>query len=128
MAIAKVLLVDDEPNIRKIGELSLKKVGKWEVVLAASGPEGLELATRERPDLILLDVMMPGLDGPATLAELKKSPETAAIPVIFMTAKVQKQEVERYLAAGAIGVIPKPFDPMSLPGQIREIIAAIAPP
>jgi CheY-like chemotaxis protein len=125
MAIAKVLLVDDEPNIRKIGELSLKKVGKWDVVLAASGSEGLELAARERPDLILLDVMMPGLDGPATLAELKSRPETADIPVIFMTAKVQKQEVERYLAAGAIGVIPKPFDPMSLPTQIREIISAL---
>nr|WP_136924994.1 response regulator [Polyangium aurulentum] len=128
MAIAKVLLVDDEPNIRKIGELSLKKVGKWAVVLASSGSEGIELAAQERPDLILLDVMMPGLDGPATLAELKSRAETADIPVIFMTAKVQKQEVERYLAAGAVGVIPKPFDPMSLPSQIREIIAALAPP
>jgi CheY-like chemotaxis protein len=127
MAIAKVLLVDDEPNIRKIGELSLKKVGKWAVVLAASGPEGIELAEREQPDLILLDVMMPGLDGPATLVELKSRPETAQIPVIFMTAKVQKHEIERYHAAGAVGVIPKPFDPMSLPAQILEILSAVAP-
>jgi CheY-like chemotaxis protein len=126
MAISKVLLVDDEPHIRRIGELSLRNVGKWTVLLAASGPDAIEAAAREAPDVILLDVMMPGLDGPATLAEIKARAETSAIPVIFMTAKVQKQEIERYLAIGAIGVIPKPFDPMALPAQIRQIVEARA--
>lgn len=127
MPIAKVLLVDDEPHIRRIGELSLRGVGKWQVILAASGQEAVDLAARETPDVILLDVMMPGLDGPSTLALLREKPETSKIPVIFMTAKVQKHEVERYLLLGAVGVIPKPFDPMILPGQIADTIAAASP-
>jgi two-component system OmpR family response regulator len=121
--VSKVLLVDDEPHIRRIGELSLKGVGKWTAVLAASGAEAIGLAERECPDLILLDVMMPGMDGPATLQQLRASNATARIPVIFMTAKVQKHEVDKYLAAGAVGVIPKPFDPMALPAQILQILS-----
>lgn len=121
--ISKVLLVDDEPHIRRIGELSLKGVGKWTAVLASSGTDALTLAERENPDLILLDVMMPGMDGPATLQQLRASETTAKIPVIFMTAKVQKHEVDKYLAAGAVGVIPKPFDPMALPAQILQILS-----
>lgn len=121
--ISKVLLVDDEPHIRRIGELSLKGVGKWTVVLASSGAEALTIAERETPDLILLDVMMPGMDGPATLQQLRATESTARIPVIFMTAKVQKHEVDKYLAAGAVGVIPKPFDPMALPSLILQILS-----
>jgi len=121
--IAKVLLVDDEPHIRRIGELSLKGVGKWVAVLASSGGEALKIAETENPDLILLDVMMPGMDGPATLQQLRASETTARIPVIFMTAKVQKHEVDKYLAAGAVGVIPKPFDPMALPSLILQILS-----
>ncbi len=121
--VSTVLLVDDEPHIRRIGELSLKGVGKWKPLLASSGAEAVELAERELPDLILLDVMMPGMDGPATLLQLRASEATARIPVIFMTAKVQKHEVEKYLAAGAVGVIPKPFDPMALPAQILQILS-----
>ncbi len=121
--VSKVLLVDDEPHIRRIGELSLKGVGKWKAFLASSGAEAIELAERESPDLILLDVMMPGMDGPATLQKLRASETTARIPVIFMTAKVQKHEIEKYLAAGAVGVIPKPFDPMALPAQILQILS-----
>jgi CheY-like chemotaxis protein len=120
--IRKVLMVDDEPHIRRIGELSLRGVGKWQVVLAGSGKEAVELARRERPDVILLDVMMPGMDGPATLAELRDSGETAAIPVIFLTAKAQRHEVERYRMLGAAGVLTKPFDPMTLPDEVRTII------
>jgi len=120
--VAKVLLVDDEPHIRRIGELSLKNVGKWSVVLASSGAEAIEVAARETPDVILLDVMMPGMDGQDTLALLRARQDTAKIPVIFMTAKVQKHEVDRYRAGGAVGVIPKPFDPMALPAQILEIL------
>ncbi len=123
--ISKVLLVDDEPHIRRIGELSLKGVGKWTAILATSGAEALTMAEREKPDLILLDVMMPGMDGPATLQQLRASEATATIPVIFMTAKVQKHEIDKYLAAGAIGVIPKPFDPMALPAQIRQIFSSV---
>lgn len=121
--ISKVLLVDDEPHIRRIGELSLKGVGKWTTVLASSGTEALTMAERENPDLILLDVMMPGMDGPATLQQLRATESTARIPVIFMTAKVQKHEVDKYLAAGAVGVIPKPFDPMALPSLILQILS-----
>ncbi len=121
--ISKVLLVDDEPHIRRIGELSLKGVGKWTAVLAPSGSDALTIAENEKPDLILLDVMMPGMDGPETLKQLRAAEATAGIPVIFMTAKVQKHEVDKYLAAGAIGVIPKPFDPMALPAQILQILS-----
>lgn len=119
--IQKVMMVDDEPHIRRIGELSLRGVGKWQVVLAGSGKEAIELARREQPDVILLDVMMPGMDGPATLAELRATSETASIPVIFLTAKAQRHEVERYRQLGAAGVLTKPFDPMTLPDDVRAI-------
>jgi CheY-like chemotaxis protein len=120
--IRKVLMVDDEPHIRRIGELSLRGVGKWQVVLAGSGKEAIEIARRERPDVILLDVMMPGMDGPATLLELREGGDTASIPVIFLTAKAQRHEVERYRMLGAAGVLTKPFDPMTLPDDVRTIL------
>jgi two-component system OmpR family response regulator len=123
LGIKKVLLVDDEPDIRTIGQMSLQMVGKWEVMMAVSGVDALLLLKTEKPDLILLDVMMPALDGPATLAKLKQNPETADIPVIFMTAKVQRQEIEQYLKLGVCGVISKPFDPLQLPQEILKIIA-----
>lgn len=121
--IRKVLLVDDEPDIRRIGQLTLERVGRWEVVLASSGAEAQALAERERPDVILLDVMMPTADGPTTLAGLRASPATADIPVIFMTAKVLEHEVMRLRELGAAGVIAKPFDPMTLPAEIRRVLA-----
>jgi len=120
--IEKVLMVDDEPYVRRVAELSLSRVGKWTVILAASGPEALAAAERERPDLILLDVMMPGMDGPTTLSCLQARAGVAEIPVIFMTAKVQDREIERYLGLGAAGVVCKPFDPIQLPDQIRRIV------
>jgi CheY-like chemotaxis protein len=122
MKIHKVLIVEDEPHIRRIGELSLRGVGRWEVVLASSGVEGLDRAASEQPDVILLDVMMPGMDGPTMLAELRAQSNTATIPVIFITAKVETHEVERYLSLGAAGVISKPFDPMKLPREIEQIL------
>ncbi len=121
MPIAKVLMIDDEPDIRQVGRLALKAVGKWEVALAASGSEGVELAAREKPDVILLDVMMPGMDGLTTFARLRAQDATARTPVIFMTAKVQNHEIAQYLALGALGVITKPFDPMLLPREIQRI-------
>jgi two-component system OmpR family response regulator len=126
MAIAKVLLIDDEPHIRKIGQIALTRVGGFVALLAASGPEGIALASSERPDVILLDVMMAGMDGPMTLLELRARPETAHIPVLFMTANLQPGEVSRYESLGAAGVIGKPFDPMTLPAQIAAIVGARA--
>ncbi|WP_309891202.1 response regulator [Archangium sp.] len=122
MTIRKVLLVDDEDDIRTIGQLSLSRVGGWQTVLAASGAEAVSKAAAEGPDLILLDVMMPGMDGPTTLGKLRAQEATAKTPVIFMTAKIQKQEVARYLELGAVGVIGKPFDPMTLPAEIKRLL------
>jgi CheY-like chemotaxis protein len=122
--IHKVMLVDDEEDIRTIGQLSLGRVGGWQTVMAASGAEALTKAAAEQPDLILLDVMMPELDGPTTFGLLRAQEATARIPIIFMTAKVQKHEVARYLELGAVGVIHKPFDPMMLPSEIRRLLAA----
>jgi len=118
----KVLLIDDEADIRKIAKLSLEAIGQHETLLAASAQEGIALAASERPDLIILDMMMPGMDGISTLAALRATPETARIPVIFMTAKVQRSEAEHYKSLGAAGVIAKPFDPMTLPAEIAAIV------
>jgi CheY-like chemotaxis protein len=118
----KILLIDDEEDIRKIAKLSLEAVGNHDTVLAASAREGIELATAHMPDLIIMDMMMPGMDGIAALAELRTGAATAHIPVIFMTAKVQRSETAQYKQLGAIGVIPKPFDPMTLPALVRDIV------
>lgn len=122
ITIATVLLIDDEEDIRTVASLSLRRVGGWSVVAAASGPAGIAEARRAPPDLILLDVMMPGCDGPTTLQRLRDDPGTARIPIIFMTAKAQRCEIDEFLEMGAEGVIVKPFDPMRLPEQIRRIL------
>jgi CheY-like chemotaxis protein len=122
LKIDKIMIVDDDDDIRTITELAVRRIGNWDVVSAASGGEALDLARREQPDVILLDAMMPVLDGPATMAKLREEPATAGIPVIFLTAKVQKHEVDSYLAQGAVGVIRKPFDATSLPDEIRGIL------
>jgi len=120
--ITKIMIVDDDGDICMVVELAARRVGGWDVVVAASGQEALAKARSERPDVILLDVMMPVLDGPATLVKLREEPSTAAIPVIFLTAKVQRLEVEHYMALGASGVIRKPFDAMTLPDEVRRIV------
>jgi CheY-like chemotaxis protein len=125
MTIRKVLLVDDEDDIRTIGQLSLSRVGGWQTVLAASGAEAVSKAAAELPDLILLDVMMPGMDGPTTFGQLRAQEASAKTPIIFMTAKIQKQEVARYLELGAVGVIGKPFDPMTLPAEIKRLLPPV---
>jgi len=116
------MIVDDDEDIRVVVELAARRIGNWEVVSVASGEEALALVGRERPDVILLDAMMPQLDGLATLAKLREEPATAGIPVIFLTAKVQQHEIEEYLARGAQGVISKPFDVTTLPDEIRGIV------
>jgi two-component system OmpR family response regulator len=118
----KVLLIDDEEDIRKIGQLSLEAVGKFQAILAASAREGIELALVDRPDLILMDMMMPGMDGLTALQEIQRAPELRGVPVLFMTAKVQRTDVARYVQMGAAGVIQKPFDPMTLPDEIRRVL------
>lgn len=121
-SVRTVLLVDDDDDLRMIGEMALTNVGGFDVHVARSGEEALAIAERAAPDVILLDVMMPGLDGPTTFARLRERPATAAIPVIFMTAKVQTHELQRYQALGATGIIPKPFDPMTLSDQVRKLV------
>jgi CheY-like chemotaxis protein len=118
----KVLIVDDEPDIRRIARLSLSRLGGMEVVEAESGPSGVRQATLERPDAILLDVMMPGMDGPATLETLRTLPETANIPVLFLTAKVMPSEQERLRSLGARAVLAKPFDVQILPDLVRRAL------
>lgn len=119
--LTRILMVEDEPDIRAIAKLALEAIGKFTVRLCASGKEALETAQQFTPDLILLDVMMPGMDGPATLQALRTIPALDDTPVIFMTAKVQAHEVLHYKTLGAIDVIPKPFDPMAISTTLNEI-------
>lgn len=119
--LARILYVEDEQDIRTVACMALEAVGGFQVVACASGREAIAAAPEARPDLLLLDVMMPGLDGPATLAELRKLPQTSRTPAIFMTAKVQPSEVAHYRALGALDVIAKPFDPMRVSADIVRI-------
>ena len=118
----KVLIIDDEDDVRSVTALSLSAVGGMDVVEASSGPEGIEMAQQEKPDAILLDVMMPGQDGIATLARIRESEATRSIPVVLLTAKAMLFELQRLDELGARGVITKPFDPMALPGELRAIL------
>ena len=122
----RVLLIDDDPDIRKIGALALASIGGFEVEFAGSGPEGVSAAAAGTPDVVLLDRMMPGMDGVETLNALRQLPALAATPVVFFTAKVQRAEVEQLVALGALGVIGKPFDPITLATQLRALLAAAA--
>lgn len=120
-ALSKILLIEDEPDIQEITKSALELVGGYNVYTANDGFEGLNKAQSLIPDLILLDMMMPGMNGITTLEELRKIDSTKDIPIIFMTAKVQPNEVNTYIKLGAIDVISKPFDPMQLSQQIAEI-------
>jgi CheY-like chemotaxis protein len=125
MNAVRILHVDDEPDIREIVELSLGLNADFEVRACANGAEAVAVAAEWAPLLILLDVMMPGMDGPATLTELRKDPRTADIPVLFMTARAQARELQQFIALGARGVISKPFDPMTLALSVRSHLRAI---
>lgn len=122
-----VLLIDDEEDIRKVAQLSLEAVGKFRARCAGSAAEGLEAAKAERPDVILLDMMMPAVDGLTALAELRRTPPLDSVPVIIMSARIQPGEYETWIARGARGVIRKPFDPMTLPSEVRRILAEARP-
>ena len=119
----RILMVDDEPDIRTVELLSLTAVGGFTVELCSSGRDAIQKAAAFAPDLFLLDVMMPGMDGPTTLKELREIAGLENTPAVFMTAKVQAHEVTRLKALGALEVVPKPFDPWSLPDSLRRIWA-----
>jgi len=119
--VISVLYIEDEADIREVAEFALEDEG-FVLTPCVSGQEALDKAEALTPDLILLDVMMPGMDGPTTLSRLRELPQLADTPAIFMTAKVQASEVGQYMAMGALGVISKPFDPMTLADEIRTLL------
>jgi CheY-like chemotaxis protein len=118
----KVLIIDDEEDTRSIAAMSLNILGGLDVVEAENGKVGVEKAAAEQPDCILLDCMMPVMDGESTLAELLTNEHTKGIPVIFLTAKAMTSEIERLKRLGAIGVLTKPFDPTALAGQVKALL------
>jgi two-component system, OmpR family, response regulator len=117
----KILYVEDDPDIQTVAKMAMEAIGGFTVEACHSGAVAMEVAADFAPDLILLDVMMPGMDGPTTLLALRGIPGLAETPVMFMTAKVMETEVERYLELGALDVIAKPFDPMTLAERIQDI-------
>jgi two-component system OmpR family response regulator len=121
-----ILVVDDDPDIRRLAALALERLGGFRVTVAASGAEALEVARDQPPDVVLLDVSMPGADGPETLLALRSNPATSQLPVIFFTATSSESEADRLRALGAAGVVPKPFDFADLPRRVRGIIDAVA--
>lgn len=121
MGLQRILYVEDEPDIQAVAKLALEMVGGFTVKICSSGDEALRDAGAFAPDMILLDVMMPGMDGPGTLAALRRIDSLKTTPVAFMTAKVQPHEIEQLIALGAVGVIAKPFDPMTLSDQVRAL-------
>ena len=118
----RVLIVDDEDDIREVASLSLEATSDWVILTASSGREGLITAAAERPDAILMDVMMPGMDGPTTFKQLQLNPVTARIPVVLLTAKVQGVDQRRFAGLGVAAVLFKPFDPLTLAAQISEAL------
>ena len=122
MTTRRILIIDDEYDIRAVAQLTLKTVAGWDVSIAASGAEGLRQAADEQPEVILLDVMMPDMDGIETFRALQANPATQSIPVILMTAKVQAEEQRQFTEIGVAGIIPKPFKAMKLPDQIAKTL------
>lgn len=118
----KILIIDDEDDIREVAALSLESVAGWDVIKASSGAQGLARAAEHQPDAILLDVMMPGMDGPSTFREIRKNPSTAQIPVLLLTAKVQGNDQRRFAGLGVQAILFKPFDPLTLSKQISNAL------
>lgn len=118
----RILIIDDEDDIREVAALSLETVAGWEVMVASSGAQGLARAATYQPDAILLDVMMPEMDGPSVALSLKDNPRTSAIPVILLTAKVQARSLRAFSHLKVAGVLSKPFDPVTLAGQIAAVL------
>jgi CheY-like chemotaxis protein len=122
MTTRRILIVDDEERIREVVRACLVRLAKWDATTAGSGAEALQIATTTQQDAILLDVSMPGMDGVETFQKLQANPQTQAIPVIFLTAKVQPAEQAEYKQLGAAGLIVKPFDPVQLAQEISQLL------
>jgi len=122
VATPTVLIVDDDDSIREITRLALEVMGGWTVIDANGGAAALQLAGSQRPDVVLLDVMMPDMDGPTTFRHLQADEKTRAIPVVLLTAKVQVGDRQVWDDLDVVGVIPKPFDPMTLANQVAELL------
>ena len=118
----RLLIVDDEDDIREVAALSLEATANWEILTASSGREGMVVAAAEKPDAILMDVMMPEMDGPTTFKQMQQNPAIAGIPVVLLTAKVQGVDQRRFAGLGVAGVLFKPFDPLTLASQICEVL------
>jgi two-component system OmpR family response regulator len=123
--LERILYAEDEPDIQQVVSLALEIVGGFTLNTCASGLEAVTEVEGFDPQLLLFDVMMPDMDGPSALAKIREIPAYRTTPAIFMTAKVQPNEIQRYLDMGAVDVIAKPFDPMTLATQIGEIWARI---
>ncbi len=117
-----VLIIDDEDDIREVAALSLEATSDWVVSTASSGRRGIDAAATGRPDAILMDVMMPEMDGPTTFRHLQANPDTARIPVVLLTAKVQGVDQRRFAGLGVAAILFKPFDPLTLAAQISEVL------
>lgn len=120
-ALSTILYIEDEPDIQTVAKLALEMVGGYIVHTANNGTEGLRLYQQVKPDLVLLDVMMPGMDGQEILSAIRALPEGKHQPVIFITAKAQPNEIKNYMALGASGVIQKPFDPIMLAAEVHQL-------
>lgn len=122
MPTKRILIVDDEESIQTVVQFGIQMVADWDVLIASSGPQGIKTACDESPDAILLDVMMPDMDGIATFKALQSDPQTSQIPVIFLTAKAQTSEKRQFNDLGVSGVITKPFNSLDLPDQIVKML------
>jgi CheY-like chemotaxis protein len=118
----RILIIDDEDDIREVAALSLEATAGWNILTANSGISGIEIAIAEQPDAILMDVMMPGVDGPTTFSNMQQIPAVAHIPVLLLTAKVQGVDQRRFAGLGLAGILFKPFDPLTLAQQISDVL------
>lgn len=122
MVTRRILVIDDEDDILEVAQLTLEAVGQWQVLTASSGSEGIRIAAAEHPDAILLDVMMPDMDGLTTFQKLQANSATQDIPVVLLTAKVQPADQRRFAQLGVTAVITKPFNPLDLPDQVAKVL------
>jgi CheY-like chemotaxis protein len=118
----RILVIDDEDDIREVAQIGLEMVANWQVITASSGNEGIIKAKADQPDAILLDVMMPDMDGPTTFRKLQDDPTTQPIPVLLLTAKVQSADRRQFADLGVQGIIAKPFDPLKLSEEVARIL------
>ena len=118
----RILIIDDEDDIREVAALSLEAIAGWEILTASSGAEGMVIAAAQQPDAIIMDVMMPKVDGPTTFGLIKQNPAICNIPVLLLTAKVQGVDQRRFANLGVSGVLLKPFDPLTLSKQISDAL------